>query len=1441
LYLTGNETDPNIQSTWYQIDGGAWQQYTGPFTLAGRPLFPMQHMITYYSIDRAGNTEQPKNAYEIFIDESPPELQAPQVWPHTGTDQDTYTYSAVISEDTDPVFTHDPVGNQGVVVNNPQNDVHVRKAVGFDNNTHLVWMSDRDAAGRWEIYYKEMNPGGIAFDNGEGKYIVKNQTIISDTRISDLNTSDSMYPSLVIEPHQQVFVNDTIYSDRYAVLAGPIRYYYDQVQLLQNNWCWVNINPGPWQEFVAGINWTFFGQTDLWVDILIMKDPSLVYQNSITVDVYVKGGAQPIFSQTIPSSLVPDGQQWLAFYGHINKNLTQGWTYEIRVTSNDPYKWFYKSGNPYNQGFSSLDGQQQQFDFGFITRYAFPEIRFKYELNKMRECLLSEGFTDDHITFLTIPYYVYDATGGKVKWRIPYSDFFPTVVWQQLPFDFNEPWIDGNATRTEFLHTLTSIKENATPNDLVVVYLQDHGGRFQKNGRVGDIRVQNDEVDDGIDEAFGTYAQPNEWNVVNQNSVTDDELDRSLDTISYKDMVVVADTCFSGGFLPDCSGPHRVVVSCGREDEETSSYIYRIYERLQNRSADTDGNGWVSIEEAHAYAIQQIPLEQGGWFMPQNPQINVDESIHVVWADKRDGHNEIYYSKLHGVTNYSASPNGVDITNPDWRVSMNDGKDSGRIMDPFDGHFPSYIEHPDIAMDSRKNISIVWSDLRNATPYESFWEIYYQLQDNASNPQGIPITLIDDTRISNPMPPFPETSSICPVVDVDNTNNVHLAWQDTMLVSGCWEIMYEELNPYQDDCDGDIAVDGHMVVLNHDDFVASSNDVFDSASPAIAVDDDAVVHITFMDVRAQDPGHEGEGTHIAGQWEVYTLIISHVQAMGGQPFPWTADEKRQSDMKDPSTRYGVYTGPPDGYSMYPRIETTGKYQTGDTFLVWQDDRDGNWEIYYSEVSNVVSNPTADIRVSNEDHNDMYPDVALNRDNSSNIKWQTNRFGNWDIYESKWLDLKNSKVTIDGVDHHLLPLDPIGISGKEGGIQYAYGTMMKPGLHSYSFAADNGVLENETSVFIGPMVIDTTPPIISEVHAYPVLQYPGGQVNISGIVTDNGFVDTVKVNIHGPAGFPSIYEVMTKGSDDLFYDNRSYTIPGTYTFFIWANDTSNNQNTSDSYSFFILNNAPYLPHDPSPPNGATGVSINADLSWISGDPDPEDTVTYDVYFGSSTYPPKVIDNQTSTTYNLPTLAYTTQYFWRIVSWDNHGASTSGPLWTFTTESGVDPLQSYVTMTNENMPFLVTCPHSDGPAYQHVKVTVKNAGGTPIPGILASDFSFTINPTGYDTHWYGTLQCTFTAVDQQTNANGEIRFTMKGDTSIYGNITIRVTVQTIPLNDIDTLPCKSPDYDTNGAVSLGDFVTFASDYSKVRWRSDFTGDGLVSLGDFVLFAGHYAHHS
>jgi nitrous oxidase accessory protein NosD len=103
-----------------------------------------------------------------------------------------------------------------------------------------------------------------------------------------------------------------------------------------------------------------------------------------------------------------------------------------------------------------------------------------------------------------------------------------------------------------------------------------------------------------------------------------------------------------------------------------------------------------------------------------------------------------------------------------------------------------------------------------------------------------------------------------------------------------------------------------------------------------------------------------------------------------------------------------------------------------------------------------------------------------------------------------------------------------------------------------------------------------------------------------------------------------------------------------------------------------NNQPYLPSNPYPPENANNIDTTVTVSWTGGDPDPDDTVTYDIYFGTTNPPPKAINNMSGpTSYEFSSLEYETQYYWKIVSWDNHGATISGPLWQFTTKPGNAP--------------------------------------------------------------------------------------------------------------------------------------------------------------------------
>jgi predicted outer membrane repeat protein len=82
-------------------------------------------------------------------------------------------------------------------------------------------------------------------------------------------------------------------------------------------------------------------------------------------------------------------------------------------------------------------------------------------------------------------------------------------------------------------------------------------------------------------------------------------------------------------------------------------------------------------------------------------------------------------------------------------------------------------------------------------------------------------------------------------------------------------------------------------------------------------------------------------------------------------------------------------------------------------------------------------------------------------------------------------------------------------------------------------------------------------------------------------------------------------------------------------------------------------------NPNPSDGAKGVSLTSDLSWTAGSND----TSYDVYFGTSSSPPFVC-NQISTTFDPGTMDYETQYYWRIDEVSKWGVIT-GQLWSFTT--------------------------------------------------------------------------------------------------------------------------------------------------------------------------------
>jgi hypothetical protein len=105
-----------------------------------------------------------------------------------------------------------------------------------------------------------------------------------------------------------------------------------------------------------------------------------------------------------------------------------------------------------------------------------------------------------------------------------------------------------------------------------------------------------------------------------------------------------------------------------------------------------------------------------------------------------------------------------------------------------------------------------------------------------------------------------------------------------------------------------------------------------------------------------------------------------------------------------------------------------------------------------------------------------------------------------------------------------------------------------------------------------------------------------------------------------------------------------------------------------WSFTTEENAPpFSPSNPDPYDGEVDVDINVLLKWTGGDPNPGDSVMYDLYFGTTNPPPLEAGDLLQNAYDPGTLELDTVYYWKVVSEDSLGLTTEGSIWHFTTQT------------------------------------------------------------------------------------------------------------------------------------------------------------------------------
>lgn len=171
--------------------------------------------------------------------------------------------------------------------------------------------------------------------------------------------------------------------------------------------------------------------------------------------------------------------------------------------------------------------------------------------------LLNHGWSDDHIKFLAI-----------------------------------DPNADGTPTRENLQAALGAIGQKSNTNSEIFISVLDDG---QYGNGDWYFSASNGPV------SAGQFA-----NWVNQIG-------------TFKKMAIELSFRYSGGFIPALTGTNRVIVTSHASNENYAPNHFVFSEGLSNLSADTNHDGYVSVQEAFTFEYNKIINQYPG---TQTPQIN---------------------------------------------------------------------------------------------------------------------------------------------------------------------------------------------------------------------------------------------------------------------------------------------------------------------------------------------------------------------------------------------------------------------------------------------------------------------------------------------------------------------------------------------------------------------------------------------------------------------------------------------------------------------------------------------------------------------------------------------------------------------------------------------------------------------------------------------------
>ena len=361
------------------------------------------------------------------------------------------------------------------------------------------------------------------------------------------------------------------------------------------------------------------------------------------------------------------------------------------------------------------------------------------------------------------------------------------------------------------------------------------------------------------------------------------------------------------------------------------------------------------------------------------PDIAVDSdgNCHIVWIDSRGepSGDKLYYTKLSPTTMSLVAAKALDVA--------------------FEARAPRAV------VDPGGKVHVVW-ERRESSYGSGTREICYAQLSSGGELLAGPVRLTPDDG----------QPSQYPDVGVDGSGNVFVVWQDQRDNGIHNEVYFTRLDP-----------SGNTVV---DDLRLTDADGKNSESPRVAVDSVGYPHVVWQHATGDPPRWVIAYARLNGSGQVVrqrtltspdrcTRPSIAFQAPPNDPqlhIVWQTGVGGYSrelhymvlDLAGDTIAGETSIAASSGQTLYPEI------CVGSAHVVWQDDRDGNPEVYYVEAGQQVQRLTEDAGQS------CLPRTAVGKDRALYVVWQDDRYGNSEI-------LLKTTATIPNPDDEITFEDP----------------------------------------------------------------------------------------------------------------------------------------------------------------------------------------------------------------------------------------------------------------------------------------------------------------------------------------------------------------------------------------------------------------------------------